>query len=123
MLSLSGVHKSYEVGRNRVPVLQGIDLDIAAGELATIMGPSGSGKSTLMNVIGLMDDYDAGEYVLDGMVMQGLGEGFYGPINAAVPPAGRPDIAFCLNLANSPPPEPRASSSAAIRPRWNLRRV
>jgi putative ABC transport system ATP-binding protein len=66
MLSLRALHKSYAAGSHKLHVLKGIDLEIAAGELVSIMGSSGSGKSTLLNVLGLLDDYDAGEYRLDG---------------------------------------------------------
>jgi putative ABC transport system ATP-binding protein len=53
-----------------LPVLRGIDLVIGRGEFVAIMGPSGSGKSTLLNVLGLLDDYDGGEYWLDGMLIR-----------------------------------------------------
>jgi putative ABC transport system ATP-binding protein len=55
-------------------VLKGIDCSIAPGELVAIMGSSGSGKSTLLNVLGLLDDFDAGTYELDGQDMSGLSE-------------------------------------------------
>ena len=55
-------------------VLKGIDCTIAAGELVAIMGSSGSGKSTLLNVLGLLDDFDEGSYVLNGQNMDGLSE-------------------------------------------------
>jgi len=74
MLRLRGVHKSYTVGDNKLHVLKGIDLDIGAGELVSIMGASGSGKSTLLNVLGLLDGYDEGEYLLDGQLVRGLSE-------------------------------------------------
>ena len=74
MLRLSGVRKTYTVGSNSLEVLKGIDLDVEAGELVSIMGSSGSGKSTLLNVIGLLDRHDAGEYVLDGTRIQNLSE-------------------------------------------------
>jgi putative ABC transport system ATP-binding protein len=49
-------------------------MDVAAGEFLSIMGASGSGKSTLLNVIGILDNYDTGEYVLDGTRVWGLSE-------------------------------------------------
>jgi putative ABC transport system ATP-binding protein len=55
-------------------VLKGIDLDIAKGELVSIMGSSGSGKSTLLNIVGILDNYDQGEYKLDGTLMYNLSE-------------------------------------------------
>jgi putative ABC transport system ATP-binding protein len=74
MIRLRNLHKSYRMGPNRLHVLKGIDLDIAAGELVSIMGASGSGKSTLMNILGLLDRYDEGSYQLDGEEMEGLSE-------------------------------------------------
>ena len=64
MLRLAKINKSYTVGANKLHVLKGIDLDIAEGEMVSIMGPSGSGKSTLLNVLGILDSYDSGEYHL-----------------------------------------------------------
>lgn len=74
MLRLRSIHKSYRMGENTLHVLKGIDLDIEAGELVSIMGASGSGKSTLLNVLGILDTYDSGEYVLDGQLIQNLSE-------------------------------------------------
>ena len=74
MLTLEGVDKSYVSGRNRLHVLKSVDLTIDAGEMVSIMGASGSGKSTLMNVLGLLDGYDAGSYSLDGKLMKDLSE-------------------------------------------------
>jgi putative ABC transport system ATP-binding protein len=74
MIRLRGINKTYTVGDNRLHVLKGIDLDIKAGELVSIMGASGSGKSTLLNVLGLLDNYDAGEYHLDGQLVRNLSE-------------------------------------------------
>jgi putative ABC transport system ATP-binding protein len=74
MLRLAGVDKSYVTGKNRLHVLKSVDLEIEAGEMVSIMGASGSGKSTLMNVLGLLDGYDAGSYTLDGQLMKDLSE-------------------------------------------------
>ncbi|OQC35243.1 MAG: Macrolide export ATP-binding/permease protein MacB [Acidobacteria bacterium ADurb.Bin051] len=74
MIQLRGIHKSYWMGTNRLHVLRGIDLDIAPGEFVAIMGASGSGKSTLMNVLGLLDNYDEGEYRFDGELYRDLSE-------------------------------------------------
>jgi putative ABC transport system ATP-binding protein len=74
MIRLSAIDKSYVTGKNRLHVLKSVDLEIEAGELVSIMGSSGSGKSTLMNVLGLLDGYDAGSYTLDGRLMKDLSE-------------------------------------------------
>ncbi len=73
MIHLQGVHKTY-AGAQPLHVLKGIDLDIAEGELVSIMGASGSGKSTLLNILGILDDYDEGEYRLAGTLIKGLSE-------------------------------------------------
>lgn len=74
MIELSDIQKSYGSGRQRLPVLRGIDLHVASGEFVAIMGPSGSGKSTLLNVLGVLDGYDEGEYRLAGRRIVGLDE-------------------------------------------------
>lgn len=74
MLELNNIHKHYTVGESRLHVLKGIDLQINSGEMVSIMGSSGSGKSTLLNIIGLLDHYDQGSYLLDGTSMGNLSE-------------------------------------------------
>lgn len=74
MIVLNNVHKSYVTGNNSLHVLKGIDLEIGAGEFVSIMGSSGSGKSTLLNILGILDDYDDGAYVLNGRTIKGLNE-------------------------------------------------
>lgn len=74
MIELSGIRKSYRMGSNILQVLKGIDLRISEGELVSIMGSSGSGKSTLLNIIGILDNYDSGEYRLDGMLIKDQSE-------------------------------------------------
>jgi len=66
LIELSGITKIYQMGKVEVPALAGVDLQIEAGELLSIMGTSGSGKSTLMNIVGLLDKPTAGTYLLDG---------------------------------------------------------
>ena len=73
MIHLHGIHKTY-FGAQPLHVLKGIDLDIAEGELVSIMGASGSGKSTLLNILGILDDYDEGEYRLAGTPIKDLSE-------------------------------------------------
>ena len=73
MIKLEAIHKTYNNG-SPLHVLKGIDLEIARGELLSIMGASGSGKSTLLNILGILDDYDSGEYRLAGRLIKNLTE-------------------------------------------------
>ena len=73
MIHLQGIHKTY-AGAQPLHVLKGIDLDIAEGELVSIMGASGSGKSTLLNILGILDEYDDGDYYLAGTLIKNLSE-------------------------------------------------
>ena len=61
MIHLQDINKTYH-GAQPLHVLKGISLDIAEGEFVSIMGASGSGKSTLLNILGILDNYDSGEY-------------------------------------------------------------
>ncbi len=74
MLRLQDINKSYTVGSNSLHVLKGIDLEIEAGEMVSIMGPSGSGKSTLLNILGILDGFDSGTYRLGDQLIDGLTE-------------------------------------------------
>jgi putative ABC transport system ATP-binding protein len=74
MLKITDLHKSYPIGESSLHVLKGINLDIADGEMVSIMGSSGSGKSTLLNIIGMLDEADSGEYILDGLPIKHLTE-------------------------------------------------
>ncbi|KEZ49864.1 MULTISPECIES: ABC transporter ATP-binding protein [Metabacillus] len=71
MIRLSGITKSYKVGKESFDVLKNINLFIEEGEFISIMGPSGSGKSTLMNIIGCLDRPSEGQYFLDGTDVAG----------------------------------------------------
>ncbi len=74
MIRLNQIQKSYTVGSNNMHVLKGIDMHIKEGELVSIMGSSGSGKSTLLNILGLLDNYDQGSYMLNSILMQDLSQ-------------------------------------------------
>lgn len=65
MIELNNIYKLYEMGGETVTALDDITLTIENGEFTSIMGPSGSGKSTLMNMTGLLDTFDRGEYILN----------------------------------------------------------
>lgn len=73
MIKLKNIHKTYQ-GKQPLHVLKGIDLHIQKGDFVAIMGASGSGKSTLLNILGILDDYDEGEYVLAGTPIRNLSE-------------------------------------------------
>ena len=73
MIHLKDINKTYQ-GAQPLHVLKGINLDIEAGEFVSIMGASGSGKSTLLNILGILDNYDTGEYVLDSKLIKNLSE-------------------------------------------------
>jgi ABC-type lipoprotein export system ATPase subunit len=65
-IRLNRISKTYHLGEMDVPVLKGISLTVAKGEMVALMGPSGGGKTTLMNILGCLDHATAGEYWLDG---------------------------------------------------------
>ncbi|MBM3520997.1 MAG: ABC transporter ATP-binding protein [Alphaproteobacteria bacterium] len=72
LISLSGVARHYGEGEGKVRALDGVDLDIMAGEFVAIMGPSGSGKSTAMNVVGCLDRPTSGSFHFNGLDMAEL---------------------------------------------------
>lgn len=65
MIELRHIQKSYRVAALDMPVLADLSLRVHSGEFVAIMGPSGCGKSTLLNILGLLDDVDAGQYVFE----------------------------------------------------------
>ena len=66
IIHVENIRKSYIMGRQVLPVLKGISLDIFKNEYVALMGPSGSGKSTLMNILGCLDTPTEGKYILNG---------------------------------------------------------
>ena len=74
MIEIKDLHKSYQIGKNSLHVLKGINFSVKEGELVSIMGSSGSGKSTLLNILGILDEADLGSYHLDGVPIKNLNE-------------------------------------------------
>ncbi len=74
ILKIEELNKSYDIGKSKLHVLKGINLNISQGEFVSIMGSSGSGKSTLLNIIGILDEADTGIYELDGVPIKNLTE-------------------------------------------------
>ena len=66
LIELSGIERHFLLGDTTVKALNGLDLQIDAGQYVAVMGPSGSGKSTLLNLLGLLDRPNAGSYRLEG---------------------------------------------------------
>lgn len=69
MIELKNVRKTYQMGEAQVHALDDVTVSVANGEFVAVIGPSGSGKSTLMNIIGLLDIADAGDYLLNGQMI------------------------------------------------------
>lgn len=74
MIKLQQIHKSYRLGNTSFEVLKGIDAHVKEGEFVSIMGSSGSGKSTLLNILGILDNYDSGNYELNNTVIKNLSQ-------------------------------------------------
>jgi putative ABC transport system ATP-binding protein len=73
MVELRAINKNYD-GKESVAALRGIDLQIAKGEMVSVVGPSGSGKSTLLNLLGGLDHASSGELVIDGVPIRGISD-------------------------------------------------
>lgn len=74
MINLKCINKSFHLGGETIKALDDVNFHIEKGEFVSIIGPSGSGKSTLMNILGLLDVPDDGDYVLDGKNVSNLKE-------------------------------------------------
>jgi putative ABC transport system ATP-binding protein len=74
VIKLQDIRKAYKLNNTSFEVLKGIDLHIKEGEFVSIMGSSGSGKSTLLNILGILDNYDSGSYMLNDMLVKDLSQ-------------------------------------------------
>ncbi len=74
LIDITGIQKKYKVGTEIVQALKHVDLNIDKGQYVALMGPSGSGKSTLMNILGCLDSFSAGQYILNGTDVSSMSE-------------------------------------------------
>lgn len=74
LIELRNIQKYYDVGKDKLHVLKSVNLKIETGDFVVIMGKSGGGKSTLLNVLGLLDGFEEGEYIFDGKDVTHLSE-------------------------------------------------
>jgi putative ABC transport system ATP-binding protein len=74
MLHMKDLTKVYRTHMIETHALRGFDIDVKKGEFVTVTGPSGSGKTTFLNIAGLLEDFDAGEFTLDGVSVKGLSD-------------------------------------------------
>ena len=68
----TGIHKTYDTGKLKVHALKGVSLDVRPGEMVAIMGPSGCGKTTLLNCLSGLDEIDAGQVFIDGVLLHAM---------------------------------------------------
>jgi putative ABC transport system ATP-binding protein len=74
VIKLQQIRKAYQINDTSFDVLKGIDMHIREGEFVSIMGSSGSGKSTLLNILGILDNYDSGDYILNDTLIKDLSQ-------------------------------------------------
>ncbi|WP_339043958.1 ABC transporter ATP-binding protein [Cardinium endosymbiont of Tipula unca] len=72
MIQIQHLHKSYRTNNITRKVLAGVNFQLEKGDLVALMGQSGAGKSTLLNIIGILDNYDEGDYYLNGVHVKNL---------------------------------------------------
>lgn len=74
IISVKGLHKTYDTGKIKVNALKGIDLTVRRGEMVAIMGPSGCGKTTLLNCLAGLDDFEQGEVLIEGTPIKDMSD-------------------------------------------------
>ena len=74
MIQAQQVHKTFQMGKIEVHALRGIDLTVTQGEMVAIMGPSGCGKTTLLNCLSGLDDFDAGDVIIEGVNLRTMND-------------------------------------------------
>ncbi|MCX5991266.1 MAG: ABC transporter ATP-binding protein [Chloroflexi bacterium] len=74
IISVKGLHKTYDTGKIKVNALRGIDFTVRRGEMVAIMGPSGCGKTTLLNCLAGLDDFDQGEVLIEGTPIKDMSD-------------------------------------------------
>ena len=74
MISIKDLSKRYQIGTKSIKVLNEVNIEIQRGDLVSIIGKSGSGKSTLLNIIGMLDNYESGEYRFDNNLIFNINE-------------------------------------------------
>ena len=74
IIQIDNIHKSYLMGKEAVPALRGVSLDVERGSMVCLMGPSGSGKTTLLNIIGGLDEPGRGHITIDGADVVAMNE-------------------------------------------------
>jgi putative ABC transport system ATP-binding protein len=97
LIRIRQLAKSYRRGDQTIPVLAGIDLDVASGDFVALMGPSGSGKSTLLNLLAGIDQPSGGRIEVDGIDIASFGEG------RLLPTGAPPHIGFIFQFYNLMP--------------------
>ena len=127
ILECRGLTKTYQQGRVAVPVLHGIDLRVARGELVAIVGASGSGKSTLLHLLGGLDAPTSGEVLVMGQRMDALSEagkghlrnhslGFVYQFHHLLPEfSAVENVAMPLLIRRMPPAQAHAAAAAVLR--------
>ena len=74
MLRMTNLSKVYRTHMIETHALRGFEIEVKEGEFVTVTGPSGSGKTTFLNIAGLLEDFNGGDYLLDGTSVKGLSD-------------------------------------------------